>query len=80
MLASDFACGMTSDHDIIPLRVTITKKTDTGISYLKLYSIQNKIQFDEIHAVIFGRTGVDDNICNRTYYATSIQITDIVKS
>ena len=80
VLASDFACAMTSDNDIIPLRVTIAKKTNTGVSYLKLYSIQTTIQFDEIHAVIFGRTGVDDNICDRTYYATSIQITDIVKS
>ena len=80
VLASDFACAMTSDHDIIPLRVLIAEKTNTGVFYLKIYSTQNTIQFDEIHAVTFGRTGVDENICDRAYYAISKQSTNIFKS
>ena len=80
VLASDFACAMTSDHDIIPLSLTVASKTDKGQSYLKIYSPLNTIQFDEIHAVMFGRTGVDDNICDRGYHASLTQSTSTVKS
>ena len=80
VLASDFVCAMTSDHDIIPLNLNVAKKTDDGQSYLKIHSTENIIQFDEIHAIMFGRTGVDDNICDRAYYATSTQSTSTVKS
>ena len=80
VLTSDFACAIASDHNTLSLNVTVANKTENGQSYLKIYSTVKAIQFDEIHAIVFGITGLDQNICDRSYYAASTSSTNFVKS
>ena len=43
---------------------------------MKISGGVNTIQFDETSAIVFGQIGVDENLCDRGYYATKGQKAD----
>ena len=79
VLASDFACAIMSNHNIRRLIVSVESKTEKSQTYLKISSSE-QIQFDEIHAIVFGKTGLDENICDKSYHVILTQSTNLVNS
>lgn len=69
-LKADFACAITSDQTIRTLLIEKANHTLGDVQYLRIYGGVNTIEFDETHTIIFGTTGVDENLCNRAYVAT----------
>eukprot|EP00117_Sycon_ciliatum_P005047 scpid16314/ scgid9155/ Sucrase-isomaltase, intestinal; Sucrase; Isomaltase len=76
LLDTNFACAYDRNQQIRKLDVEVATHPVSGTAYLRIFGGENTVQFDEIDNIVYGTFGLDDNKCDKGYFATPKEESD----
>ena len=64
---ANFACYMTSNQQIKPLKIEPVTVKSGDTKYIRIFGDTNTIEFDQVDTIFYGTKGIDYNYCDKGY-------------